>query len=575
MPRVEWSRRTADEVETVLGVMLCRANPAATRVRPSQGDRGVDVYIPAAGKWTVYQVKSFTGALTSSHKRQITKSYNRFRELVTERSLDVSEWYVIRPENPTWEDEEWLKGLTRGAPYPCSWQGLDHCEALAADHQSVIDYYLFDGKQRLQDALRDLLSALGSVEAAADLTQPGNAYAGLRSIHAAVNAHDPQYRYDFSVDEVVPGELPPIVNRPGLVASVTQRAGRRAVTFTIFARYTEATSDRPVPTRFRLTAQPGTAEADALRDFVEYGIPLAGARVTAMHMDLPGGLGESSDEGTITLGPARLDTARGAELQLVVFDEAGVVELAAADLMMDPATTGLDGQRFSIFGRERFGVFDIAIKVDPQGQRMHIAVNFRDITGTVPADVLPGLSVLAALRPPNQFVIRLRNGPALDEPRAIPRSFVGGVEPFIDVCEALATIQRNTVLPVRVPDLTETTVDEMDEWFRVARLLRGDTLEFTWNRVAVELHEDAGLPEMAVDAFAAATTSSLVVNVGGTEIDLGLQLAQLAAARVDPSEVREGGSASVHLIPAADNTGTIRWIGRQPRVGGGDPATAG
>lgn len=49
MPRVEWSRRTADEVETVIGIALCRENPDAIRIRPSQGDRGVDIYVEADG----------------------------------------------------------------------------------------------------------------------------------------------------------------------------------------------------------------------------------------------------------------------------------------------------------------------------------------------------------------------------------------------------------------------------------------------------------------------------------------------------------------------------------------------
>lgn len=67
--RVEWSRLPGEEVEAAIGIMLCRENPRAVRRRPARGDKGVDVYIPHDGMWTIFQVKRFTGALTPSHKR--------------------------------------------------------------------------------------------------------------------------------------------------------------------------------------------------------------------------------------------------------------------------------------------------------------------------------------------------------------------------------------------------------------------------------------------------------------------------------------------------------------------------
>src|SRR3954470_2275327 len=100
LARIEWTRLSGDDAEAAVGIMLCRENPAATRIRPSKGDRGVDVYVPGEDGWTVYQVKSFTGRLTSSHKRQITKSWTRFSELVAEKKLKIAAWHCVRPENP-------------------------------------------------------------------------------------------------------------------------------------------------------------------------------------------------------------------------------------------------------------------------------------------------------------------------------------------------------------------------------------------------------------------------------------------------------------------------------------------
>lgn len=43
---MEWTRLPGEEVEAVMAIMLCTKHPTAHRVRPSQGDGGVDVFVP-------------------------------------------------------------------------------------------------------------------------------------------------------------------------------------------------------------------------------------------------------------------------------------------------------------------------------------------------------------------------------------------------------------------------------------------------------------------------------------------------------------------------------------------------
>jgi hypothetical protein len=152
MARIEWSRLGSEECEGVLGILLLRRNRAAHRVRPAKGDRGVDVYVPGPDGWTVYQIKSFTQALTSSHKAQIQKSWDSFRVFVQENNLRIKEWFLLRPINATWPDEKFLEQLTGDAPWPCAWQGLDHCDELAAAYPDVIDYYLSGHWHKYNDA---------------------------------------------------------------------------------------------------------------------------------------------------------------------------------------------------------------------------------------------------------------------------------------------------------------------------------------------------------------------------------------------------------------------------------------
>jgi len=400
--RVEWSRRDPDEVESVVGIMLCRENKNATRIRPSRGDHGVDVYVPVEGRWTVYQVKSFTGPLNSSRKRQITESWNAFQAFVARDKLKVDAWHLLRPENPTFEDEAWLAKLTEGAPFPCRWLGLDYCDRLAADHQPVIDYYFHDGKERLAGAVSDLLAATRMDTSA--LTEPGQTQPTLEAIHRTINAVDPHFRYDFRVDTLemdADGKpiMPTIHDSPGLVAAISSAgADGIAVTFSVFARFKEATSERPVPGQFTLVAEPGTAEAKAIEDFLDYGLPLQDASATNIVFDAPGGLGVTSGtDGILRLGPAHITSARPTQIRLVVLEGDSDVEVESADLMMDPPTKGMRGEKFAMSGTERNGAFDATFRFDPDSGRMNVTIAGRDLTGLDPTDVIAGIYVLTVL----------------------------------------------------------------------------------------------------------------------------------------------------------------------------------
>jgi len=69
-------------------MLLCRENPKAQRIRPSQGDGGIDVYVPNGDSMIVYQVKAVSSNLTSNQKRQITNSLDRVVAYAAIHGLD-------------------------------------------------------------------------------------------------------------------------------------------------------------------------------------------------------------------------------------------------------------------------------------------------------------------------------------------------------------------------------------------------------------------------------------------------------------------------------------------------------
>ena len=309
MARVEWTRIEPGDIEQVVAILLCRENPAAVRPRPSRGDGGIDIMVPLdnAGKVAVYQVKSFKENLTPAER-----SFRRLMDYAPVRGLQVAEWYLTMPLNPTNENLLWLEGFTAGHGLPAQWRGLDFLEGLAADYPSVIDYYLRDGKDRLQAALESLTTVLrttmrtgpqvGASEPAGAL-EPAEAVRTLTALHDALNEHDPHFAYDYSVDTV----RPEVADQPGLVAAVQESDGKRGVTIKLLARCAESLAERPVPLRIRITAEPGSDLERDLEAFDKYGTPFAApAGTTDAEITLPGGLG-----GIVTGGSVRIEAPAG------------------------------------------------------------------------------------------------------------------------------------------------------------------------------------------------------------------------------------------------------------------------
>jgi hypothetical protein len=109
MARVEWSRLPGEETEAVLGIMLCREHYGATRVKPSQGDGGIDIWVPVSNTVEIYQIKGYTGQLTARRKGHIKKSWETLNKYAAANSIVRSGWHLVTPENPTKEHLKWMQ----------------------------------------------------------------------------------------------------------------------------------------------------------------------------------------------------------------------------------------------------------------------------------------------------------------------------------------------------------------------------------------------------------------------------------------------------------------------------------
>lgn len=117
--RVEWSVLEGGQVETVLSNLIYNLDGRSIRIRPSQGDFGIDVIRPAEGdpnRWDVYQIKKFANNLEPGQKRQIIDSFARALVGMLRRGVPLHDWYVVLPLDPTLENYlDWLETVPDSA----------------------------------------------------------------------------------------------------------------------------------------------------------------------------------------------------------------------------------------------------------------------------------------------------------------------------------------------------------------------------------------------------------------------------------------------------------------------------
>ena len=562
---VPWVTIPPDLIEQIVAVLLAQRTPQAIRIRASQGDGGLDVIVPGnrPGYVVNYQVKRFAAGLNSSQKRQIRKSLIRARDTHNDPSsgLLIETWLLTLPLDPTREQLQWLmqEAADLDVPFTVEWRGRSFLEGLAADYPQVIDYYLRDGKDRLQEtikALRDLAQLPASATGAA--MEPGDLIPRLQTVFHALNREDPHYRYDFEVT----ADPPIYFARPYLVASVTEGGPGQYITFHVYARYADATDDRPIPITFGVTPDRLTPEAQqAVDDMLRYGtqVEVAASAITNLNVDMPAGLGFTNARGTITIGPSRRDSDHPSRVAWAIVTAHNTEPLAQLTFQMDAPTRGPLGGLL-VQGTDSTGVVAATIRVDPpqsENPTIGLSVTLIDPTGKPVRQVLPGLRFMRQFQSPNRLAFGPEYGPltvadALPLPsgnQAIP-AFV------LEYVEALDLISSTSGTIINLPDLAALTSEDYRSILGAAGVLRGERIPLTWSSITARIRPGAIDPAQADVGHQIMTEQDLIVNIAGTEHRIGRAFTYLHSARISgnlSAEPGPDGNIEVTIVPAADN----------------------
>lgn len=483
MARVEWTRTSPDDVEAVVGMLLCSRSPNAVRVRPSQGDGGIDVFIPGVAGWgkerAVWQVKRYCANLTGTEKRAIKSSFKRVVGTAEAEGWRITEWHLIMPLDLTTQNLGWLDDYIGESDFPCETHGLLLCDTLAATYPNVIDYYLRDGKERLQsqlDNLTNVLSDRKNRESGEPLTA-ADVYSDLTSIYKGLNACDPFYKYWYQVSDEPPA-TEKMIGEEHLVAAHAMCQDEVWVTVKVFARMLAAHVERPVTWNLQFAIPEADHELrEQFEKFVDYGAPITmpTGSVTGS-LDLPGGLGGDLDRASMeVIAAPRNDQSDDVLLVGIIAPDSDAV-LASTRMQRTEFSSGDVGNRTVLADEANLFTVEMLFRdgavAGSVDCTMNLGVSYK-LGGRRPADVADGLNVLANFHAPNRLAFGNAYGPpdfGIFGP--IPNEVHKERDIWAPICKALALIQEHTTVQLRMPEEMER--DEALGILDAAKLLSGE-----------------------------------------------------------------------------------------------------
>ncbi|MFN8521131.1 MAG: hypothetical protein U0667_17480 [Chloroflexota bacterium] len=488
MARVRWADLSEKQYEDMVSVLLSHLHPDATRIDGSGGDGGRDVQILRHDGLSAFELKSFTGRMTRGRRRQVKSS------LQTASGLNPRDWTLIVPIDFTPEELAWFEGLGSSVPFRIEHRGKTWLDAQLAQRPCITRYFR-------EDAANEV-ARLAEVLQQEEAVLVGGAPDALERVSRVVdqlNELDPYYRFEVTASE-----------------------GTRSVR--IVPRYQGAETERPLRMRVAFLFPDdadGRDAADKVRRAIDFGtgVTIPPEYVRAITLDAPALLGGTYEHVELVLAPSEPEPV-SRSFVLVCESEVG---MALADLPVELTlrTQGLAGVVWD--GADRSGLLSTALIVNGRTRTGSVKLRLSAFDSYVPTEVWPLVRFLSVLRRPNRLALLSA------ERQVISTSDETPVEPWVDpwleqLVEALVLIQLTAHSPGPVPiDLSDRDVRDV---LTAARLLRGEVVEGTWDRITLGVADSAPFEVRAQllttggDAKVV-THDARTIEIGGVEYSLG------------------------------------------------------
>jgi hypothetical protein len=443
--RVNWSDPAVSGVfEQMIAVLISRLYPQARRLDGSGGDGGRDIVMPLASGLEIFELKSFTGRMSSSRRAQVKRSLARASQ------HDPAAWHLVVPIQPTPAEDEWFSKLTADCPFGCDWLGLDWLDSHMADIPAISRYYINGSSDEVLDAL----IALEKEQAVLAGGIP-DAIERMTRLAARLNELSPHYVVTCAID------------------------GHGSAHVKTVPRYDGAEQDAPMmitPAFLFPDTEEGREAAASLWETFAFGTAstIPGEYVTQVEVIAPSGLGGMFGSATLAIGPALLPADDLPDVFACVIDDHEVLMLRLP-LTAVERTTGTDGGEMTL--TDLTGTITMKMRMDAVARKIHARISYKTKSPFLPCQVLPATK-FCELASAGHRIVFLFNGQPAGPPAQLSLNLPGKFGMHAELIRDLETVQRLSGNYFPVPE--RLTADELHGIRCAARLLADGSVVDLW-----------------------------------------------------------------------------------------------
>jgi hypothetical protein len=143
----------------MIAVLLSNLHSTVVRTDGAGGDGGRDVHFAGPAGLEIFELKSFTGRLTSHRITQLKRSFAWARE------DNPAVWTVVCPIDLTRQEQDKFAAITTESGIDCHWFGKTWLGTQVAEYPGISRYFLND----VNDEIIQLARELGHEQAAPSL----------------------------------------------------------------------------------------------------------------------------------------------------------------------------------------------------------------------------------------------------------------------------------------------------------------------------------------------------------------------------------------------------------------------
>ncbi|WP_146752350.1 MULTISPECIES: hypothetical protein [unclassified Actinomyces] len=568
MTQVNWEIHGGEQIEKFVAAMILLRNPHGNLITPSQGDRGVDIQVESSpGIFDIYQVKRYSSRLKGSQKSKIARSWRTFIEQTVPR-VTVSSWNLVLPCDPTHENLAWLKDLTAESGIKVNWIGRAQLDGWASDMPKLVDYFFGDGKTRTEELLEKVFALVNngqSVSANSGSTMLDGLLNKIDTISSLLDEVDPFYRYECEIrrgciDEYTAAESLFNTTHKDAFAVWTQRdSDDHYLLLHIIPRCRESAQLSPISMDMTLKADPGTAQHEALQNFVRYGVPPQNIDVDITNVVSPPG-GLQPGHGTITLFDVPCSDTPLPPLELALTPSADE-DTVAVNIERLTAGSGIieGGWHLTLIDEAR--VFELTMLFVSPRKASTFQFRRADLTGRIPSEVISSLRFLRRLSEGGRLELRVRGGGkvllSLDSSDAEDVRAKSAYGVLAEYVGALAEVQKHVVAPIHIPPFEALTGSDVDEIVRASRLLRGEQLTATWDHVEVVPRDADNLPASIGEEQVIINERGFYISHQGQQYDTGRKLRVVYESAQLVTADRSQDDGQMHFVPGHSNRAVV------------------